>query len=215
MVVVADPSHPLSGADDGPAEKSTFDEASKRVFAALRTGDGAGVHRQDFEAVIGTLRSVLLRYGLSDGEAADGAQEVAATVLALGPRVAEIRNPAAYLTRLAQNRAIDELRRSRRNDVALPAELAAQVPADDDAIAALLEKNATADAIRRAMRAAINAQDHLTVRVVSTWLDAADELGEPPRSRDIARRAGISHTSVNHALRRFRSYFPDEGPHPS
>lgn len=149
------------------------------------------------------------RCGLSEADAADGAQEVALSVIALGRKTTEIRNPAAYLTRLAQNRAVDELRRSRRRDLTLTS--ATELPSDDDAIAALLEASATADAIRRAMRAAVEAEDHLALRVVSTWLDAADELGDAPPSREVARRAGVSHTSVNRALKRFRSYFPDGG----
>jgi RNA polymerase sigma factor (sigma-70 family) len=201
-----DPSH-----RDVAAEASGFDEASKRVFAALQDGDSAAIGRQDLDTIVGMLRSVLRRYGLSEGDAADGAQEVALSVIALGQKAAEVRNPAAYLMRLAHNRAVDELRRSRRKDVAIPIERAAQLRSEDDAIAALLEASATADAIRRAMRRAIDAQDHLALRVVSTWLDAADELGKPPPSREVARRAGVSHTSVNQALRRFRSYFPDEG----
>jgi RNA polymerase sigma factor (sigma-70 family) len=197
-------------ADGQPSQASGFDPAAGRVFAALHEGDPAAIDPQDLETIIGMLRSLMLRYGLSEADAADGAQEVALSVIALGRKTTEVRKPAAYLTQLARNRAIDELRRSRRWDVALTPERAAQLPSDDDAIAALLQADATADAIRRAMRAAVEAQDHLAVRVVSTWLDAADELGEPPPSREVARRAGVSHTSVNQALKRFRSYFPDE-----
>jgi DNA-directed RNA polymerase specialized sigma24 family protein len=208
---VCDPSHPDLSAEGLPPEASGFDQAARRVFTALQDGDSAAIGSQDLETIVGMLRSLMRRYGLSEGDAADGAQEVALSVIALGPKATEVRNPAAYLTRLAQNRAVDELRRSRHRDVMLPTERAAQLPSDDDAIAALLEANATADAIRRAMRAAIEAQDHLALRVVSTWLDAADELGKPPPSREVARRAGVSHTSVNQALKRFRSYFPAEG----
>jgi RNA polymerase sigma factor (sigma-70 family) len=208
---VPDPSRPDSTTEGQPSQASGFDQAAKRVFIALRDGDSAAIGSQDLQTIVGTLRLLMRRYGLSEGDAADGAQEVALSVIALGRNSTEIRNPAAYLTRLAQNRAVDELRRSRHRDVALPTERAAQLPSDDDAIAALLEANATADAIRRAMRAAVEAQDHLALRVVSTWLDAAEELGKSPPSREVARRAGVSHTSVNQALKRFRSYFPAEG----
>jgi DNA-directed RNA polymerase specialized sigma24 family protein len=207
---VCDPSHP-DLTEDQPSEALGFDQAARRMFTALRNGDSAAVGSQDLETIIGTLRSLMRRYGLSEGDAADGAQEVALSVVALGPKTTEVRNPAAYLTRIAQNLAVDELRRSRHKDVGLSAELAAQLPSDDDAIAALLEANATAETIRCAMRAAVEAQDPLALRVVSTWLDAADELGKTPPSREVARRAGVSHTSVNQALKRFRSYFPKDG----
>jgi hypothetical protein len=45
--------------------------------------------------------------------------------------------------------------------------------------------------------------------VVTVWLDMAQERGKEPSSRRVAERTGVSHTSVNQALRRFRSYFPD------
>jgi DNA-directed RNA polymerase specialized sigma24 family protein len=206
-----DPSHHDPPAPGRPSEVAGFDQASRRVFAAMHDGDLAAIERQDLETIIGVLCSVLRRCGLSESDAADGAQDVAMTVIALGRGTGEVRNPAAYLTQLARNRAVDEFRRSRRRDLPLSTELAAELPSDDDAIAALLDASATADAIRRGMRAAVEAQDHLALRVVSTWLDAADELGTAPPSREVARRAGVSHTSVNQALKRFRSYFPDEG----
>ena len=158
------------------------------------------------------LRSVLRRYGLSDSDSEDAAQEIMLKIISLGDALPDIDKPAAYLTRAARNRAIDELRRRRRGgeDIELTPVLAERLPAHDDRIAALLADTVTAEVVRQAMRSAVLAHDHLVLRVVSSWLDVADELGEAPVSRHVAERAGVSHTSVNQALRRFRQYFPDD-----
>lgn len=114
-----------------------------------------------------------------------------------------IRNPAAFLSRVARNLALDRARRQE------PVPLSEDVADSDDAIAALLDHDATASSVEAAMQAAITAGDHIAVRVVAAWLNLAAEQGHPS-SREVAARADTSHTTVNEAMRRFRGYFPKQ-----
>jgi transcriptional regulator of aromatic amino acid metabolism len=78
----------------------------------------------------------------------------------------------------------------------------------DDAIAALLDREATAASVQAALTAAVADGADLLAHVVASWLDLAEELGRPPSSREVAPRAGVSHTTVNTMLRELRGYFP-------
>jgi predicted AAA+ superfamily ATPase len=66
------------------------------------------------------------------------------------------------------------------------------------------DRNAAAATIVAALRAQIAANDVQPVRIVTEWLDLAEELGQPPSSREVAARAEVSHASVNRALMAFR-----------
>jgi RNA polymerase sigma factor (sigma-70 family) len=125
-------------------------------------------------------------------------------------RAAEIQRPGAFLWVVARNAAMDRVRRARRAPE--PSDAPETQPSDDDAIARLLDRAASSAAVTAALRAAVAAEDHVVVRVVAAWLDRAGELGEPPTSREIAPLAGVSHTTVNHALARFRAYLAPELP---
>lgn len=196
----------------GARTRDTFDAAAAELFHAFAHGDDTAAVSSAAGKVADRLRRVLERgYGLSTGEAEETAQDVMLKVLELAHEpgaLDEIANPPAFLMRLARNRAIDRLRRSSREDVELSPELASAVPGHDDAIAALLDATATAASVQDAMRAADAAEDHSTLEIVRLWLDMADELDTSPTSREVADRAGVSHTSVNSALKRFRTYFP-------
>ena len=193
-------------------QTTAFDAAAARLLDVPRHGDPRSASSRDLQIVTKRLRYLLERsYGLSVSEAEETTQEVIVRVLELrldpGEHpTEEIRNPGAYLIRLARNRAIDHVRRRARSDVELSDELQGILPSHDDEIAAMLDATVTSALVRAAVRAASEAGDHVTLRVISTWLDLADELGEPPVSREVAERAGVSHTTVNHALKRFRAY---------
>lgn len=188
----------------------TFDQAAARVFASLV--DGQRQRSEDLNEVRRALQALLMRYRLSETDAQDGAQEILASIFAHGPTVVNVHNPAAYLTRLARNRAIDEFRRSRRQDVSMPDEFVDM--AEDDRTSALLDASVTAANVERALNAAHAAGDQIGVRIVGTWLDLAQKNGVEPSSREVGRGAGVSHTSVNQALKRFRNYLllPDDDP---
>jgi DNA-directed RNA polymerase specialized sigma24 family protein len=181
-------------------------------FDALSRGAEAAIASRGVVVINAELIRLIRRsFGLSESDAEEAAQDVIVRILELARQTGahsleEIRNPAAYLRRLARNRAIDEVRRRYRTDVDLSEELARALPSHDDEISALLDATADAASVRAAIGTAAKAQDYLVLRVVSAWLDAADDLGESPSSREVASRAHTSHTSVNQALGRFRRY---------
>jgi RNA polymerase sigma factor (sigma-70 family) len=189
--------------------------AARELLEAVRSGRAGTVAPEQLRLVFDWLTRTLKRsYGFPENDAADAAQDAILSLLEVasgdeGSR--EIRNPAAYLTWLARNRALDRLR---RRDFEKAADFEEAVDAsrggDDERIAALFDRAASSAAIEHALRTALDAQDELAVRVVTVWLDIAAEVGKAPSSRQVAQRTGVSHTSVNQSLRRFRTYFPKE-----
>jgi DNA-directed RNA polymerase specialized sigma24 family protein len=154
----------------------------------------------------GLLRLLGARFPkLPDAEGEELADEAIARLIeqTRTGAVSAVKNPAAYLSTVARNLALDRMKKVE------PLELVEDLPDSDDAIAALLDRDATAATVQMAMQAAIAAGDHLAVRVVAAWLDLAAERGEPT-SREVAKRARTSHTTVNEAIRRFRGYFPEQ-----
>jgi RNA polymerase sigma factor (sigma-70 family) len=190
------------------------DETARRVVAALRSGETSSASAGDLDALLRWLRDwagSALR--LSDADAADAAQEAVIALLerTLDPAGEPVRNPAAFLTWLTRNRAIDRLRVQTRRS-AEPFEAATEhLGGDDEAIARLFDRAATTQRVESALRVALEHDDAQTVRMVTIWLDQAEATGAAPSSREIAAQAGVSHTTVNQALRRFRSYLPAEG----
>jgi DNA-directed RNA polymerase specialized sigma24 family protein len=193
------------------SDSHRFDAAASRLFAALQ--DGSAVSGEDYAAVSRWLVRWLERaFDFSRPDSEEATQEVLLRVAELAqasrPAIDAVERPGAYLMRLARNHAIDRTRRAARRDIALSEELSAVLPGHDDAIAALLDATATTAAVRAAMRAAGQAGDRVARQVVRAWLDLAEEVGAAPSSREVGRRVGVSHTTVNHALERFKSFFP-------
>lgn len=121
---------------------------------------------------------------------------------------ADIANPWGYLVGSTRNAAHDAIRaRKRRREVQLDALHERATP--DDAVAALIERDASHTAVVVALRSHVEAGDALTIRVITTWLDVADELGRAPSTREVASAAGVSHTTVAQALKRFRAALPE------
>jgi DNA-directed RNA polymerase specialized sigma24 family protein len=181
---------------------------------ALRAGETSAASARDLDALLKWLREwVGATLRMSDADAADASQEAVIALLerTLDPSGDPVRNPAAFLTWLTRNRAIDRLRAQTRQSLEPPETLTARMGSDDEAIARLFDRAASTERVEAALRVALEQGDALAVRVVTTWLDAAEASGQPPTSREVAAGAGVSHTSVNQALRRFRSYFPVEG----
>lgn len=168
---------------------------------------------EDFRRVLAALVRFVTAFGFNPDDAEEVAQE--AIVQAYRRDLGEIENLGAFLFWTARNRAIDRSRRARRRAgtetlTASVEDVAAvsHYSAEDDGIAALIERDASGALVEHGLRAANAADDRLVVRVVAAWLELANETGEAPSSRDVAPRAGLSHTSVNQALSRFRDYFP-------
>jgi DNA-directed RNA polymerase specialized sigma24 family protein len=181
----------------------SFDDAASGLIEA---SSDASLDPQALTILLDGLVRVLRtsRFHLSSEDAEDVAQEAVIRLVEFARTDAadRVHKPGAYLIRVAQHLAID---RARQATVSMSApEDLETLATDDDAIAALLDADASVSLIEGAMRAAVSAGDHLAVRVVVHWLDLAQKFGEAPSSRAVAQRTGLSHTSVNKALSRFR-----------
>lgn len=183
----------------------SFADASYRVSQAM-VFDGASPDTRDYEIVRSALiRVIMVRYrALGTGELLDIVDEAVARMLRESRRQGHALNaPAGWLVTVATNLARDRLRRLGRE-----AELVMEPAADDD-VARMIDANATHDALQRAMDQAIAQGDWVAVRVVTVWLDEAHERGVEPSSRLVGEQCGVSHTTVNKALARFRSYIDE------
>lgn len=127
-------------------------------------------------------------------------------LLERGKRLADtpVENAWGYLLRATRNAAIDAIR-ARKRQRQVPLDAVPEPPSSEDAIAQLIDRDASHGAVLASLRSYVAAGDELTVRIITVWLDAADELGRSPSTREVASRVGVSHTSVAQALTRFRS----------
>lgn len=126
---------------------------------------------------------------------------------------ADVQYPARLLRVIAHRLAVDQIRSGWvRQTELVPTDVLDQ-SSDDDAVAALLSREATAQLVDCAMRRAAQQDDHMVVRSVAVWLDLAERSGAAPTTRQVAARAGISHTSVGRALARFRAYLDEQAEH--
>jgi hypothetical protein len=83
----------------------------------------------------------------------------------------------------------------------------------DDAIAATVDATAGRQAIEAALKAAWEASDDTVVKVVLGWLEEARIApGKAPTSRDVAERAGLSHSTVINSMKKFQIYLPGRTP---
>jgi len=116
------------------------------------------------------------------------------------------RPAGAWLRVVADHLALDAIRRHGRQDVLPLDEAAYAVGSEDDALARLLDSSAAFDDIGRALQAAHDDGEETIVRVVTAWRGLTDLNGEPPTSREVAERVGVSHMTVQRALKSFRAY---------
>jgi DNA-directed RNA polymerase specialized sigma24 family protein len=198
--------------------RTEFDDAAARLVAAIGSRGEETIAAADYRVVVSTLAIFAQRFGLSREEAAEiAAETVAETFLRTAAHERQVAQPAAYLFWTTRNRVIDRRRRVRvREHTETPVDDVERVSrnryfsTEDDTITRLLDRHASAELVQDALRAASAAGEHLLVRIVTTWLNVAAELGRAPSSREVAPRAEVSHTSVNQALRRLRDYMPSE-----
>ena len=112
-------------------------------------------------------------------------------------RVRAEGSPGKYLRVIAQRKLSKQ-----RESVRLPDDLVDQ----DDAIARLLEADASKRIIEDAMWRARIARRYAVVRVVAAWLDLAERNGERPSSEEVAEKIGSDPAAVRQALGRFRVF---------
>lgn len=205
-----------------------FDRAAARVITAIQDRNHDRIAPADYQLVVRTLSKFAISYGrLASHDAEELARDTVAALCERAADQATIKQPSAYLFSVARNRVHDAARRERHTKIfeeSQRAEIADSPGPDaivrrrrrvysseDDTIARLLDQRVSAQLIEDALRAAAAANDRLVMRVISAWLSLAQQLGRRPSSREVAPVAGVSHTSVQAALRRFRHYVPSEG----
>lgn len=108
-----------------------------------------------------------------------------------------------YLLGATRNAAIDVIR-ARKRQRQVPLDAAGEPSSSEDAIAQLIDQDASHSAVVTTLQTYVAAGDKSTVRIITIWLDLADELGRAPSTREVAAHTGVSHTSVANALTRFR-----------
>lgn len=114
------------------------------------------------------------------------------------------RSPAGYLLVTAVN-----VKRSMARKPPLPIpdlEAVEAGTADVDRVAELLDRLASGETVRHALRLAATQRDYSTIAVVRAWLDLAYKLSAAPSSRQVANELAVSKTSVANALTKFRTY---------
>jgi len=118
----------------------------------------------------------------------------------------EVRNPIGYVLGVAQRTAVDHWRATHVEGGAIDLnEDIELIPASDDEIARLLDRQAGAQQVRDALKLAVAHRDETVVRVVAFILDHLQEHGQPPSNRSVGSALGLSHTGVAKALDRYRS----------
>lgn len=171
----------------------------------LKIGTGREPSAGDTEAVLKLLRTWLARRGLTP----EDREEVCSDALLRLVDVVRLdrldpnRPAGAWLRVVADHLAIDALRRRRRAAAVSFDERMHDGGREDDRLAALLDSSAAATDVRRGMREAADAKQHELVRIVAAWLGLAAANGEAPSTREVAERLGISHMTVQRALRSF------------
>lgn len=188
-----------------------FDVAAARLVSAFRSHGNDRPESDDYRIVLMTLTRFAQGFGLDRAEAEDVATEAVAETFERSADSTKdpVRQPAGYLFWLTRNRVFDRHRRTRLQDEAERSSAVRYYSRADDSLTAWLDQDARTEDLEDALRAAAAAGDMLVVRVVTAWLDLAERLGEAPTSRQVGPNAGVSHTTVNQALRRLPSYFPD------
>jgi hypothetical protein len=188
----------------------SVEQASRLVLDAIAAGE-----QPDPEASWLVWRAVRLhaRRMFPRLDADEIAQETFSGLLEHPQVVARqpIKMPWAYIKQAAVNRAVS-LYRSPGSKRTVELDEAVAHGTSEDWVGRLLDQNASHEAVHAAMRRAIEHQDSTTVPVISVWLDMAEELGKAPSTRQVAERAGVSHTTVATAIRRFRALVSDVGP---
>lgn len=184
---------------------SEFDQAARRfVQSAI---DDAEPEANDLRLLVdGMSRMMAARLRSSGGTAASLAVDAVSEFWAAARRglVDVDRRPAAYLTVIARNLVIQELARQ-RSELQLDSEVELGAGEEDVRLEAVLDRYEALVTLDQLRSRAIGQGDSVAVRVITAWLDLAEQLPRAPTSRQVAHEAGLSHTTVNRALARLRA----------
>jgi DNA-directed RNA polymerase specialized sigma24 family protein len=117
------------------------------------------------------------------------------------------RDPCPYLLEIAKNEARDALAKARREQEV--AQLADDAAEWDDPLSGVEDAVADRERVELAMRRLIGLGDHVTVKIVATWLDQTETAD--PSLRSVGDEAGVSYQTVKEAIDRFREFLTDGG----
>jgi len=191
-----------------PDRPDPFADAVDELVAAIT--QGAEATNQTLSRVVVALERSVIKRGLSPSDATEVAAETITRLVALAQegRIDE-RGAAGLLLTIAERLATDTARRAARSvPTAEPIE---DRPSDEDQIAALIDAEADSLAIQQALASAFWAEEFELVRIIRVWLDLADDLERAPTSRESAAACGVSHATVQRALKRFSGFVPRNG----
>lgn len=186
---------------DIPSEGGdAFALSALRLCRHLQGGRGATA--KDVALIQGRLERLAAR---RFPELKDGISDVVAETLARFAGAAQVpdrvdcdQNPSGYLTKICMNIAKDQLRRE-RGIVVL--DLTEPERTDD-----ILNRLASHDEVKRAMKAARSSSDDLAVRVLLAFLDLSVQSDASPSDRDVAREAATSHVTVRRVFAQAAAY---------
>jgi DNA-directed RNA polymerase specialized sigma24 family protein len=179
---------------------SEFDAAVLALLDAVASGGAFG--ERDLQLLTSGLgRFVSAAYGSLDRD--ERAEVVSESLLsfisaAQARRIDRAQRPAAYLTRIASNAAVDALRRRQRED---PERDVEGLGEDDAALQATLDRLTGQARIVRLMRAAMDSGEHDLVRLMRAFRDMSSG-GATPTLRQLGAKLGTSHTEVRRQLDR-------------
>jgi DNA-directed RNA polymerase specialized sigma24 family protein len=197
-------------------EHPDFDASVQRLLDSATGADSeTSADSRDVLVVTSSLARLLVARHRDLRDPDDTASEAVARFVeaAHAGRLETQARPAAYLTRIALNAAVDRLRQEGRVDVVAEVE-SDEAASDEEAIVRLLDSEATCQRVSDGISEANQAEDHVVVLVVTHWIDLAQSLSRAPTTREVAALAGLSHFTVAAALRRFRGYLPDGDANP-
>ena len=219
----SDAPDPSGGAEQAPVlepqtddpeaveEDGEFDgsAAGSPAAAAAAVARGEEPAEKDYFALrLDGLHTVRARLSLSADVVADVVDEaVAKFLLARSKRVIEPRTALAYFREIVRNEAIDRLRRRTAEPVG---DFNDTIPDGDDAVARIVDANASATIVEQLLREAAEANDYTVTRVLNAFLNLAEAKGRQPSSREVGGAAQVSHRTVQLVLKRLREHLDTE-----
>ncbi len=197
--------------DPAPQDDSVAGERSDFTrFAELIARDPAALTGDAYRHGLQLIqRYVRARFG---GQQSQDIEDISSEVMIRVVKLQQAnhldpaRQPAAYLGNLIKWVALDHIkahaRGVRNNDLEATLQITDKALADDQ-VASVINQSATASIVRSAMSITRSRGDHTAFRVVTAFLDLANQTGERPTNRTLAAHLHLSHTGVANALDRF------------
>jgi DNA-directed RNA polymerase specialized sigma24 family protein len=181
----------------------TFDEAVIALLDMIERGEGT-FYGLELEVIMqGLGRLVGSRFSsLTREDVVDAVNEALARFIAAARegKVDRSRNPAAYLTAIALNFAIELRRRQRAEQLAEPEEIE-RAAGGEDPLQDFIQLLSDRQTILELMRRARDSGQHELNDLIRCWRDLVS-VGETPTLRELGICLGISHTEVRRRLDR-------------